>query len=311
VHAGTTQYKEENMAANPPPADFGEALTVIARQTEEIKRLQLQQADARLAEELRAALVRSSLAGAIAAPVTHSRLLEMIVETAAQVISSHAASLFLVDEERQELVFEIALGRKAEEVKKFRVPLGHGIAGHVAATGQPTATSGNTDPRQAREIGESVGYVPRTILCVPLFYGDRVIGVLELLDKAEQATFTMLDMQVLGLFANMAAVAIEHSRTRASLSGVIAEMVLGFSDGTLPDEQRQQLVNNMRRLAADISSDERYQQALRLVRLVEEISRSGERELGACEAVLRAFADYLRLRSQPMVGLLEMNLGRY
>src|SRR5229473_2833696 len=242
MHAGTSEYKEGNMTAHPPPADLAEALAVIARQAEEIERLQLQHADARLAEELRAVLIRSALAGTIATPVTHSRLLEMIVETAAQVISSQAASLFLVDEEHRELVFEIALGQKAQEVKKFRVPLGHGIAGHVAATGQPTATSGTVDPRQAREIGESVGYVPRTILCVPLFYADRVIGVLELLDKAGEATFTMLDMHVLGLFANMAAVAIEQSRTRENLSTVVTEMVLGFTSDTLPEEQRQQLI---------------------------------------------------------------------
>src|SRR6202048_1402781 len=222
MHAGSWEYKEGDMAAKQPPADLAEALAVIARQNVELDRLRLQHADARLAEELRAVLVRAALAGTLATRVTHSRLLEMIVETAGQVISSQAASLFLVDEQRRELVFEVALGQKAEEVKKFRVPLGHGIAGHVAATGQPSATSGTADPRQAREIGESVGYVPRTILCVPLFYADRVIGVLELLDKADNASFTMLDMHVLGLFANMAAVAIEQSRTRESLTAVIA-----------------------------------------------------------------------------------------
>ena len=84
------------MSAHRPPADLAEALAVIARQAEEIELLRTQHADARLAEDLRAALVRSALAGTIAAPVTHSRLLEMIVETAAQVISSQAASLFLV-----------------------------------------------------------------------------------------------------------------------------------------------------------------------------------------------------------------------
>ena len=298
------------MAANPPPADLDEALAVIARQAEELERLRAQHADARLAEDLRAILVRSSLAGAIAAPVTHSRLLEMIVATAAQVISSQAASLFLIDEERHDLVFEVALGQKAEEVKKFRVPLGHGIAGHVAATGQPTATSGETDPRQSREIGESVGYVPGTILCVPLFYGDRVIGVLELLDKADGANYTMLDMHVLGLFANMAAVAIEQSRTRESLSELVAEMVSELTDGNLPEGERQQLITGVRRLAGEIARDARYQQALGLVRLIEEISRGGERELRVCEATLRAFADYLRWRPTPIGGMLDMNFGR-
>jgi GAF domain-containing protein len=279
---------------------LSEALAVIARQAQEIERLRQQHDEARLASELRAVLTRAALAGAIAAPVTHSRLLEMIVETAAQVISSQAASLFLVDEERRELVFEVALGQKAEEVRKFRIPLGHGIAGHVAATGQPTATSGTTDPRQALEIGQSVGYIPRTILCVPLFYGDRVIGALELLDKADDASFTMLDMHVLGLFANMAAVAIEQSRTRDSLSAVITEMLLELSNGEQTAEQRSQLLHGLRRLANDLAADERFQQALGIVRLVEGISRGGERELAACEGLLRAFADYAAWRPPTM-----------
>jgi transcriptional regulator with GAF, ATPase, and Fis domain len=299
------------MPDDPSPADLAEARALIAQQSAEIEHLRGQVADVRLAEELRGVLVRAALAGTMAAPVRHSALLDMIVETAAQVISSQAASLFLVDDDAQELVFEVALGQKADEVKKFRVPMGHGIAGHVAATGQPTATSGSTDPRQAREIAESVGYVPHTILCVPLFYGDRVIGVLELLDKADDAPFSMLDMHVLGLFANMAAVAIEQSRTRESLSAVIADMLLEFSNGDLPDDQRERLIQGTERLAADIAKDERYQQALSVVRVVEEISRSGDKELHACQAILRAFADYLEAQPRPLVGLLDMNLGRY
>src|SRR5258708_40160070 len=103
MHAGLAEYKEGDMSAHPPPADLAEALAVIARQAEEIERLRLRQADARLAEDLQAALVRSALAGTIATPVTHSRLLEMIVATAARVISSQAASLFLVHPDRRGL----------------------------------------------------------------------------------------------------------------------------------------------------------------------------------------------------------------
>jgi GAF domain-containing protein len=297
------------MAQEPLPADLAAAHAVIARQAEEIERLKQLSAQARFAEELRQVLVTAALAGTIAAPVSHSRLLELIVETAAQVINSQAASLFLLDDARQELVFEVALGQKASEVKKFRVPLGHGIAGHVAATGQPTATSGGTDPRQAREIAESVGYVPRTILCVPLFYADRVIGVLELLDKADDATFSMLDMQVLSLFANLAAVAVEQSRMRDNLSSVVADMVLEASSEELTQPRRDNIVAGLRRLDSDIADDERYQHALALARVVEEISRVGNRELDACEAILRSFAEYLRTRPRPMSGTLDIDFG--
>jgi GAF domain-containing protein len=295
------------MAQDPAPADLAAARAIIARQAEELERLRRLSAESHFAEELRQVLIKSALVGTLAAPVSHSRLLEMIVETAAQVINSAAASLFLVDDEHQELVFEVALGQKAAEVKKFRVPMGHGIAGHVAATGQPTATSGAADPRHASEISESVGYVPRTILCVPLFYADRVIGVLELLDKADEAAFSMLDMQVLGLFANLAAVAVEQSRTREDMSGVIADMVLESAND---DVSAERLVDGTRRLASDIANDQRYQQALSLARLIEEISRSGDRELALCQAILGAFLAYLHAQPQPMSALLGMDLGR-
>ena len=68
------------------------------------------------------------------------------------------------------------------------MPLGHGIAGGVALSGLPLAvTAAGSDPRWAKDIGERVGYVPESIVCVPLFYEDRVIGALELLDKDRRA----------------------------------------------------------------------------------------------------------------------------
>src|SRR5438105_2701559 len=129
------------------------AQALIAEQAQEIERLRGMVSLERYAEDLRAALTLAATAGTIASPVTHSRLLEMIVEAAAHVISARAASLFLINEETHELIFEVALGQKAQEVKKFAVPLGHGIAGLVALSGQPMAISdAQHDPRHASDI---------------------------------------------------------------------------------------------------------------------------------------------------------------
>jgi GAF domain-containing protein len=262
--------------------------------------------DVELARQLRAFLVRAAVASTVAAPVSHSRLLEMIVSTAASVINAQAASLFLIDDEAQELVFEVALGAKAEAVKNFRVPLGHGIAGLVALSGQPMATSGASDPRQARDIAESVGYLPQSILCVPLFYSDRVIGVLELLDKIDAPSFSTTDMHVLGLFANQAAVAIEQSRTRDNLAAFLVELLIDMGVG-LTDDQRKELRDRARRFASRMEEDERYRQSLDLARVVEEISQYGEHELNAVQAILRDFAEYLRSRPKPFSR--ELTLG--
>lgn len=122
----------------------------LAGAREEISSLKRRLADERFAEDLRDALTLAGAAGTIAAPVAHARLLEMIVETAAHVIPSRAASLFLVDEKTEELIFEVALGSKADEVRKFRIPLGHGIAGLVAVSGQRMAVSDAEGPAPGR-----------------------------------------------------------------------------------------------------------------------------------------------------------------
>ena len=269
----------------------------IARQAEEIRELRRQLTDQQWVTELRAGLTLTATTGLLASPVTHSRFLEMIVATAAQVIAARAASLFLLDPATQELVFEVALGQKADAVKEFRLPLGHGIAGLVAVTGQPLIVSdAQDDPRQASEIAQAVGYVPRSILCVPLplFYNDQIVGVLELLDKEGAPTFSPADLEVLSLFANQAAVAIEQSRTHRNLTVLLGEILAAVAD--LPAEQHGRLQGGAPAFVAHTEEDPFYRQALTLARLVQEITAQGEQEYNACLGMLRSFATYLRSR---------------
>jgi GAF domain-containing protein len=269
-----------------------EARATIARQANELERLRRRLEDERFAEELRGVLVLAAAAGTIASPVTHARLLQLIVETAADVIGARAGALFLVNEAHDELTFEVAIGPKAAEVKRIRVPLGQGVAGLVAVSGQPMAIAdAGRDPRHANEIAQQIGYYPETILCVPLFYGDRLTGVLELLDKDGAPAFSAADMNMLGLFANQAAVAIEQSRTHRNLAALLAELLrtLDAEDTTMSERARQ--------FAARIEEgDAAAGQALDLAALVQEIAWVGELEREACRAMLRAFADYLRQR---------------
>ena len=267
----------------------------ITRQAEEIERLKRRVADDLFAEELRSALSLTASAAALSTPVPQSRLLEMIVETAAYLITSRGAALFLIDEETQELVFEVALGDKAAEVRKFRIPLGTGIAGLVAVTGQPMAISdAQSDPRQAADIAKAVDYKPDSLLCVPLFFNDQIIGVLELLDREGQPSYTPEDMEALGLFAGQAAVAIAQSRTQQRLSALLAETLAASS--ALSPEQIAHLQQGADAMAARLEDDGVFQRRLSLARLTLEIAGQGEAETQACEAILRGFAEFLRSR---------------
>jgi GAF domain-containing protein len=281
--------------------DLEDARRTIEQQRQEIERLRRQHADERFAEELHDALTLAATTGAIAAPSQHSVLLESIVQTAARVIPSEAASLFLVDAEAQELIFEIALGQKADEVKSFRVPLGHGIAGLVAVSGQPmTVSDVERDPRHASDISERIGYTPRSILCCPLVYNDQVVGVLELLDRRGASAYSPADIDTLWHFANQAAIALEQSHTYRNLTQIITTVMesAGQTDGT-----QEGFARRTERFVRNLEEDEVYRRSLALADLVREIAWKGEDELALCEQVLRAFAQYLTARSSPLARL--------
>ena len=272
--------------------------SVIASQAREIAELRRQLESERLVQDLRQALTVAASAGVIAAPVAQSRLLEMIVATAAHVIKAQAASLFLVDKSRQELVFEVALGAKAEAVKKFRVPLGHGIAGLVAVTGQPMAVSAeDADTRVGADIARSIGYTPKSVLCVPLSYGDEVIGVLELLDKQDSPGFSVSDMESLSLFADQAAVAIEQSRNQNQLAVLVGQVLESL---VAADPSMARARDHVREFAEALEADTSYRRAIDLAGLVHEVASRGANEARACELILRAFGDFLDAQAQPL-----------
>lgn len=267
----------------------------VAHQKKEIERLQYRLEDEYFARELRDALTLTALTANLSAPVSHSRLLEMIVETAADIIAADAAALFLIDEAEEYLRFEVAIGQKGEAVKGFRVPLGHGIAGLVAVTGQPMAVSDTQhDPRHASDIAQNVGYQPNSILCVPLFYDDHIIGVLELLDKQGASSFRPEDIDTLSLFANQAAVAIEQSRHQQSLTALLGDALDRFA--ATANGQSARLHGAATTFARGIEQDETYQSALQLAQMVKEITGHGQAEQTVCTTMLRSFVSYLRLR---------------
>lgn len=273
------------------------AQSTIAELEAEVRRLRGQLGDEQLATELRRVFTLASTSGTIAAPVSSSGLLEMIVQVAADVISARAGSLFLIDQQQQDLVFEVAIGPKAQAVEKFRVPLGHGVAGIVALTGQAMAVSDvQSDPRHASDISQSVGYLPQSLLCVPLFYEDQIIGVLELLDKDGASSFGPRDIEHLGLFANLAAVAIEQSRVQRDLVTMIGTVLASF--GNLGGDHAG-LLERARSRAQAIEGESGYQHTLEIAGLVEEIAHQGEKEREAVRAILNGFAGYLRQRQDP------------
>jgi GAF domain-containing protein len=85
-----------------------------------------------------------------------------------------------------------------------------------------------TDPRFSRETAESTGFVPKGLMAVPLLHEERVLGVLEVLDRPQDTKFTLAEMGLLGLFANQAAIALDLlQRARLAQAALKGEGDLG------------------------------------------------------------------------------------
>jgi GAF domain-containing protein len=166
--------------------------------------------------------------GVLRAEEEHVALLRSIVEVARAIFSARAASIFLLDEERDELVFEAVAG-EGDQLVGTRVPSSTGLAGWVLVTGQPLVIDDVTaDPRFSREFAETTGYVPRGIMAVPLLHEERTLGVLEVLDRPDKR-FTLDQMQLLGLFANQAAIAVDLLRAARRARAVLEEGATDFA----------------------------------------------------------------------------------
>jgi sigma-B regulation protein RsbU (phosphoserine phosphatase) len=140
-------------------------------------------------------------------------LLEYIMQKSQNVMSAEAASLMLVIEDTNELEFKVTLGPKAQEVKPFRLPIGKGIAGWVAQTGEavliPDAYS---DPRFDPSFDKRSGFKTNSMLCVPMIHQSKVVGVMTLLNKLDGKPFNENDQNLFTIFASQAALSIENAR---------------------------------------------------------------------------------------------------
>jgi len=140
-------------------------------------------------------------------------LLELIIEKATRMMQAKASSLLLLDQKTRKLYFKVATGEKKEEVRKYEINLGQGIAGFVAEKGEPLLIPDvSKDPRWDKRISESIGFQTRSIACVPMKVRGDIIGVVEIIDKEDGSPIRYEDMKTLTVFAEMASLAICKAR---------------------------------------------------------------------------------------------------
>ncbi len=186
-----------------------------------------------------------------------TRLLQIIMDKASRLLSADRSSLFVVDEENHELWSKIAQGL---EVREIRVPIGQGIAGSVAASGESVnIPDAYTDARFNQEVDRRTGYRTRSILCAPVReHGGRVVAVLQLLNRLDGGPFDAEDERLLDAFVGQVAIALRNAQQmeqieqRRKTSDLLLDVMKAFSSELEVDQLLKRI---MERTSAVLQAD--------------------------------------------------------
>jgi len=152
------------------------------------------------------------VAKALTSSLELDAILQTIMQKMAEFFRPDTWSLLMVDEQRNELYFAIAIGEASESVKNLRLKMGEGIAGWVAQHGQTLIVPDvSKDPRFAKRIDESTQWETRSIVCLPLRSRHRVLGVIQLVNVTLH-NYSESEMFFLNALCDYAAIAIENAR---------------------------------------------------------------------------------------------------
>jgi signal transduction protein with GAF and PtsI domain len=241
--------------------DFREALAAIAARSQFAQRLEFGSTDA---------------------------VLRSVVGAAAALFGAEAASLALFDPDRDRLIFRVAAGDQGRGVVGVEIRTDEGLAGYVFSSGRAIAVSDiANDTRFGRGVAETTGYVPRSIVAVPLLDEDGTIGVLEVLDKRDGPAFSLRDVEMAGVFAHQATVAIRASRIERDTAFLLASVV-----GRLAEGAPQRGVDEVMEAAiAGLCADD--DPIWQLVEKVAAIRRTSPEQLALVTAILDAVATHV------------------
>ncbi|MFQ5989977.1 MAG: ATP-binding protein [Candidatus Methylomirabilales bacterium] len=144
-------------------------------------------------------------------------LLKLVMEQVGELMKVEAGSL-LLREETGELTFAVVLGEGQDLLQGLRIAAEEGIAGWVASTGEPLVLPDvRKHPHFSSRVDAMTGFVTRSMLCVPVKTAQKVLGVIQLINRVDQTPFGEGDLALLSAIANHAATALENARLHDQL----------------------------------------------------------------------------------------------
>jgi HD-GYP domain-containing protein (c-di-GMP phosphodiesterase class II) len=172
----------------------------------------------------------SKLGQILNSTLDHKEIRRRAMEAATRLMKAEVGSLLLINEDKDQLYFEVALGDREEDIKTIPLNFGEGIAGWVAQYGKALiVNSPREDPRFFKGVDERTEFKTKNIICVPIKVKEKVIGVLEAINK-QKGKFDMEDLFLLASLADQVAIALDNSRLYQELEEMFFQTAESLAD---------------------------------------------------------------------------------
>ena len=182
---------------------------------------------------------------AVTSALNMEQITAVILVRLSELIRARNWTLYLVDEERNELTFEVVVGLDDKQVRDVRIEIGEGIAGRVAQTGEAILVPDGVqdDPRFNRKIDTLTGFKTHSLICFPLKAQGRVIGVLEVINPEDRSLFEAKFLPILSILSDFTAIAIVNARNYEKINRlVITDDVTGCYNTRFMHDHLQRLI---------------------------------------------------------------------
>jgi HD-GYP domain-containing protein (c-di-GMP phosphodiesterase class II) len=229
------------------------------------------------------------------------------MEAIVSLVNAEVGSLLLVDKEKKELFFEVALGDSEKTLKEIRLKFGQGIAGWVAQEKQPIIVNDTSkDERFYKKADEKTGFITRNILCVPVLSRNEVIGVMQALNKKEGG-FSKRDLKLLTSLTDQVAIALENASLHEELKQTFVEVVESLAEAIEKRDpytggHTKRVVQYSLMIADEIHLDGEERDRLKMGALLHDVGK-----IGIDDSVLRKPAkldeiEFEKMKAHPSIG---------
>lgn len=264
----------------------------------------LAQANRRLQQQVQNWTTLNDIAQAISSTLEESEIFRRVMENVSRILQVEACSLLLLDQKTGELEFAVTLEGDTARYSHFRLKLGQGIAGWVAQHGEPLLIPDvRQDTRFYAQVDEATGFRSRSILCVPLKSKERVIGVLEAINKRSEtgdSHFTQADLEMMTTLASWVAVAVENAWLNRATKEMAATAAFKQAVTALAHH-----INN-RLMAFSLELDGLEMEGALTPQAIHSLTASARRSIQEISAVVKALDRLEELHTVPYVGSTEM-----